>query len=59
MSVYWIELLMWLSLFVTLMLTFSILLMDFVVSDSSSYDLEVLWKGQYTRQELHLEPDDD
>ncbi|CAG7626066.1 hypothetical protein PAESOLCIP111_02792 [Paenibacillus solanacearum] len=50
-----VEFLMWLTLFASLTIAFCTFLLEAILHDSTAYDMEFLWKGQYTLEELHLD----
>lgn len=53
-----IEFLMWLMLFASITLAFSMLLLEFILRDTTEYDMEFLWNHQYTLRDLHLDRKD-
>jgi hypothetical protein len=54
-----IEVAMWLMLLASILVAFSTLLLEFILKDSTRYDMEFIWNDQYTHQDLQLpEPSD-
>ncbi|MDQ1909887.1 hypothetical protein RAC89_05120 [Paenibacillus sp. GD4] len=49
-----IEFFMWLVLFASILICFSTLLLEFILKDSTNYDMEFLWEHRYSLQDLHL-----
>ncbi|UUZ80082.1 hypothetical protein LJK88_34610 [Paenibacillus sp. P26] len=50
-----IEFLMWLVLFGSITVSFCTPLLEFIVNDTTEYDLEFLWNHRYTAEDLHLD----
>ncbi|WP_372813361.1 hypothetical protein [Paenibacillus sp.] len=53
-----IEFLMWLMLFASITLAFAMMLLEFILRDTTEYDMEFLWNHHYTLQDLHLDRKD-
>lgn len=53
-----IEFAMWLALFGFILVSFLAALLEFVIRDTTEYDMEFLWDNKYTLEELNLKPYD-
>lgn len=49
-----IQLLMWLALLGAIITGFIVVLLQFLVNDSTEYDMEFVWNHRYTLEDLHL-----
>ncbi|MCZ8511975.1 hypothetical protein O9H85_05960 [Paenibacillus filicis] len=50
-----VEFFMWLLLFGSITVSFCSLLLQFIVNDTTDYDMEFLWNYRFTLEELHLD----
>ncbi|WP_186446254.1 hypothetical protein [Paenibacillus cremeus] len=50
-----VEFFMWLILFASITVSFCTVLLEVIMRDSTSYDMEFLWDFKYTHEELHLD----
>lgn len=49
-----VEFFMWLLLFASILVVFSAILLEFVLKDSTDYDMEHHWKYKFSLKDLHL-----